>query len=226
MSDNAHLQQEMTFEGIEPIWKREENRAKKRAEAKNNYLLRSKTEEIAFIPVNNGKVMKGIKEYNSYMAEPDVDDSERILQNGIYCIESELIIVLQELGFPIRIDWILTQFLHAAWRCNIQAKNSFCSGSYGKNQYRLKDLLLQEACRLAKKQEFYKWGWKKDPECPFYSWILYFEANGEQLSFHCMSRADGPDFPGEWNNIKQTQFPFLKELKPMLFYLKHNPTFR
>ena len=54
------------------------------------------------------------------------------------------------------------------------------------------------------------WGWKKDPNPPVNGaeWVLYFEAEGKQISFHTFERSDGPDFPREWDGVINENFPW------------------
>jgi hypothetical protein len=51
-----------------------------------------------------------------------------------------------------------------------------------------------------------RWGWGLDPGQPFHKHVLYVdlvlgEWSGGQVSFHTAPRGDGPDYPGEWDQI-------------------------
>ena len=85
-----------------------------------------------------------------------------------------------------------------------------------------KGYLLDELCRLATKQKAYKWGWKKDPKAPTggADWVLYFERDGIQSSFHSFERGEGPDYDGLWDKVIHESFPFrrfLSDEKQSLF---------
>ncbi|MCK1577883.1 hypothetical protein [Bradyrhizobium sp. 174] len=49
-----------------------------------------------------------------------------------------------------------------------------------------------------------RWGWKHDPAQPVYAWIFYIDLPKlrGQISFHSGARGDGPDYPGEWDGMK------------------------
>jgi len=48
------------------------------------------------------------------------------------------------------------------------------------------------------------WGWKQDPRQEFHKWVFYCDLPGMrgQISFHTSSRGDGPDYPGEWDGVR------------------------
>jgi hypothetical protein len=118
------------------------------------------------------------------------------------------------------------ELLHYGWSVNAAAKET-SKYQYSSRQYRYmkKGYLLDELCRLAAKQECFTWGWKKDPNPPANGaeWVLYFECNGIQCSFHAFERGDGPDFPGDWDKEEHQRFPFatyLADDKSSLFKVK------
>ena len=81
--------------------------------------------------------------------------------------------------------------LHYTWVVNTEAKDT----SYASSQYRYmkKGYLLDEPCRLAAKQNLFTWGWKLDPDPPpnDATWVLYFERDGLQRSFHTFDGTRG-----------------------------------
>jgi hypothetical protein len=42
-------------------------------------------------------------------------------------------------------------------------------------------------------------GWKQDPEQPYYPWVLYVTLPTGQCSFHSPVRGKGPDYSGDWD---------------------------
>jgi hypothetical protein len=46
------------------------------------------------------------------------------------------------------------------------------------------------------------WGWKLDPAQAFHNWVLYVDLPNGQVSFHTAMRGHGPDYPGEWDGVK------------------------
>lgn len=49
-----------------------------------------------------------------------------------------------------------------------------------------------------------RWGWKIDPSQEFHKWVFYIDLPlmRGQLSFHTAERGDGPDYPGQWDGIR------------------------
>jgi hypothetical protein len=127
-----------------------------------------------------------------------------------------------ELGVPTDPEYRLYDLLQYTWQINYEAKGRIVSYLAGKYRYNKKSFLLDELCRLAAKQESYKWGWKKDPNHTANqpAWVLYFERDGIQCSFHAFQRGEGFDFDGEWDRVKHRSFSFKKfqaEGVPLLF---------
>ena len=76
-------------------------------------------------------------------------------------------------------------------------------GSYREMAYDRKQWAVgQVASNL---QEFTElgitWGWKLDPSCSV-PWVFYVELPPGQVSFHCQTRGDGPDYAGEWDGVR------------------------
>ncbi len=59
------------------------------------------------------------------------------------------------------------------------------------------DVLGREAAALG-----IDWGWKEDPAQPFHKWVLYVVLPTGQVSFHQAERGAGPDFAGDWDQVR------------------------
>jgi hypothetical protein len=47
------------------------------------------------------------------------------------------------------------------------------------------------------------WGWKQDPAQPYFPWVLYVDLpRYGQVSFHSDRRGFGPDYPGDWDQMR------------------------
>lgn len=49
------------------------------------------------------------------------------------------------------------------------------------------------------------WGWKIDPRQDFHKWVLYVDLphNIGQVSFHTENRGAGPDYPYDWDQVRE-----------------------
>lgn len=50
-----------------------------------------------------------------------------------------------------------------------------------------------------------KWGWKRDNATPGFSWVLYVDLAGGQVSFHARNPASGHRYHGEWDQKRESQ---------------------
>jgi hypothetical protein len=46
------------------------------------------------------------------------------------------------------------------------------------------------------------WGWKQDSKQEFHNWVLYVNLPAGQVSFHTGERGIGPDYPCNWDGVK------------------------
>lgn len=72
----------------------------------------------------------------------------------------------------------------------------FKGKAYGRKQWAMDNLtkVLAEGSM--------RWGWKLDPAQEFHNWVLYVDLPNGQVSFHAAARGDGPDYPGDWDRVK------------------------
>lgn len=184
--------------------------------AKKQFINRvNNGEEPAFVPAGNAVLTRKLKAREAYeVVKKKVSRYQQVA--GIMVLEKDLLEVLSEMGASTNLEPRLCELLKITWENSKQGKDRKKKGKYlsGEYRYMKKGYLLDELCRLASKQETYKWGWKKDPDPPpGAEWVLYFERDGIQCSFHSVSgRGEGPDFPGEWDGIYHDSFPFHKYL--------------
>lgn len=78
-------------------------------------------------------------------------------------------------------------------------------GSYKDMAYLRKQWSMENLCKALTfhaEQIGIRWGWKIDPAQQFHKWVLYVELPTGQVSFHTAGRGEGPDFPGEWDGVR------------------------
>lgn len=88
------------------------------------------------------------------------------------------------------------------YRGGIRGKGSFRSMAYERKGWSLDQLckvLALQAERLG-----LRFGWKRDPKMDDFDpcWVLYVDLPEGQVSFHSKVRYSGPDYPGEWDGVK------------------------
>jgi hypothetical protein len=99
--------------------------------------------------------------------------------------------------------------LFRAQKCSARAK-VYRGGIAGKGRYRdmaydrkqwsmgnLVQVLGRHAAELG-----IRWGWKIDPEQSYHRWVLYVDLPTGQVSFHSEQRGAGPDYPADWDGIR------------------------
>jgi hypothetical protein len=179
-------------------------------------------EEAAFIPSSNALLTRKLKKFGAYEVIREENDYGQQVA-GLTVLEKDLLATLSEVGEPTEPVSRLLVILNYAWLVNADAKGtSYLSRKY---RYMKKGYLLDELSRLAAKQQRFTWGWKKDPHPPANGaeWVLYFECDGMQCSFHTFEQGVGPEFPKEWDEQEHQTFPFaayLAEGRPPLFEIK------
>ncbi len=165
--------------------------------------------EVAFFPASDAPMTRRIKSAGVYAAIIEETDFGGAVI-GYRVPDDEVVRALAARGEPTDAESRLLSVLHYMFTVNAQAKVGRSWHSTAVTRYGKKNHLLAEACRLAAKQSRFTWGWKLDP-CPppnGAAWVLYFQEGGEQLSFHTFDRGDGPSFRGEWNGIRNVNFPW------------------
>ena len=168
-------------------------------------------EEIVFIPSVNKKLTQELKARKAYeiVKEKNYRNYHQVI--GVLVPESELLEVFTKLELPSDPASRLCELLRYTWHVNSEAKAR--ESSSRRYRHSKKNHLLNELCRLANKQSVYKWGWKKNPNPPIgFEWVIYFERDSIQSSFHQQKRGEGPDFDGDRDEIKHEKFPFEKYL--------------
>lgn len=83
----------------------------------------------------------------------------------------------------------------ASTRAKLYRRGSYREMAYDRKQWAVGQVAsnLQEFTELG-----ITWGWKLDPSCSV-PWVFYVELPPGQVSFHCQTRGEGPDYAGEWD---------------------------
>jgi hypothetical protein len=102
------------------------------------------------------------------------------------------------------------QIAVALFRCQKRstAAKRYRGGRFRRAAYDVKNWSLGELCRLLIAHAAalgITFGWKKDPDQPFYPWVLYIELPQGQVSFHSPDRGAGPEFRCVWDGLKASQ---------------------
>lgn len=194
--------------------KRKKERREKEKEAKERFEEQlEEGKETAYVPAGNAVLTRKLKEKGVYEVVKEKNYFGQQVA-GIRVPEEQYLEVLDIMDISTKPESLLTELLYYTWQINTEAKDSDRSYSSGQYRYMKKGYLLDELCRLAAKQDAYEWGWKMDPDPPPNApWVLYFQREGIQCSFHSVSgRGEGPDFPGEWDGEYHNLFPFWRIL--------------
>lgn len=81
-------------------------------------------------------------------------------------------------------------------------------GAYEKKQWSIGNLvkeLLAHGPTLG-----VSFGWKKDPCEEWNPWVIYVDLPSGQASFHLPDRGQGPDYPGEWSGLRESDQHIMK----------------
>jgi hypothetical protein len=199
------------LDGIRKLRQKADARRKRKARQEKcvERAFRNSREEMAFQPSRNAKLTRRIKKGGVYRKVIERTDFGSTVI-GYEAPDRIVIDALASLGYSVDAEGRLVALLRYLFRINAQAKRDPSFYSTAVTRYGKKEHLLREACRLAAKQTRFVWGWKEDPDPPpnGAAWVLYFEAEGKQVSFHTFERGDGPDFPGDWNGVFNQDFPW------------------
>ena len=86
------------------------------------------------------------------------------------------------------------------YRGGIPGQGSYRGMAYERKQWAMENLariLAQHAadCGIA-------WGWGVDSKQDFHRYVLYVDLPTGQVSFHTDKRGTGPDYPAEWDGVR------------------------
>ena|SRR5581483_7482755 len=89
------------------------------------------------------------------------------------------------------------------YRGGVRGRGSYKSMAYDRKAWAMQNLCT---CLLQHSREVgISYGWKQDPHTLFGmepSWVLYIDLPQGQVSFHSPVRYGGPDYPGDWDQMK------------------------
>jgi len=202
------------LDSIKSVRRKAERREEQKAHRERcaEAAFRESSEEKAFVPSHDASLTRRIKNAGVYERVTE-ETSFGSTVIGYEVPDRIVIEALTEKGHAADRKGRLVELLRYMFKINAEAKQGRPYFSAAVTRYGKKEHLLREACRLATEQDWFTWGWKMDPDPPpnGAEWVLYFEAEGKQVSFHTFDRGDGPDFPGEWNGVINEEFPWKRE---------------
>jgi len=83
------------------------------------------------------------------------------------------------------------------------AAKSYRGGRFRRAAYDVKNWSLSEVVRILMNHHHpICWGWGHDEKTPGFEWVLYVDLPTGQVSFHSPDRLGGPDYPGQWDGVK------------------------
>jgi hypothetical protein len=77
---------------------------------------------------------------------------------------------------------------------------SYRGQAYEKKQWSIG--LLAVALTMHARELGLTWGWGEDAKQEFHRWVLYVDLPTGQVSFHTEPRGEGPDYAGQWDEIR------------------------
>jgi hypothetical protein len=83
-------------------------------------------------------------------------------------------------------------------RAKVYRGGGFRGKAYDKKQWAMGNLCQA----LAASSGALRWGWKIDEAADFHKWVLYVDLPNGQVSFHTGERGEGPDYPSDWDGVK------------------------
>lgn len=87
-----------------------------------------------------------------------------------------------------------------AYRGGVRGRGSYRSIAYDRKSWALNNLAVALSCSAA--EVGIVWGWGVDAKEPVHRHVLYVELSTGQVSFHSGERYAGPDYPGEWDGVR------------------------
>jgi len=85
----------------------------------------------------------------------------------------------------------------ASSRAKVYRGGGFRGRAYDKKQWAMDNL-----CRHLRQLGTLRWGWKIDPAQAYHNWVLYVDLPNGQVSFHTAERGEGPDYPADWDGVR------------------------
>lgn len=105
---------------------------------------------------------------------------------------------------------VIAMNLFRAQKCSSRAKK-YRRRVYKGEAYDRKNWSMQELCKAldlygSKRcgDPMIAYGWKQDPNCQGFEWVLYVDLPQGQVSFHSPTRGAGPDYAGEWDGARKS----------------------
>lgn len=87
--------------------------------------------------------------------------------------------------------------------CKASARAKVYSRRFRGSAYDKKQWSMDNLCRvLLADDQTIVWGWGRDEKTVGFENVLYVDLPEGQVSFHTDRRGDGPDYPGEWDGVR------------------------
>lgn len=86
------------------------------------------------------------------------------------------------------------------YRGGIPGQGSFRSRAYDRKQWSMDNLC--EILTAHGEALSIRWGWRQDLSQEWHAWVLYLDLPTGQISFHTATRGRGPDYPGDWDRVR------------------------
>lgn len=97
---------------------------------------------------------------------------------------------------------VLAANLLRAQKCSTRAKDyrrRHKGDAYGRKQWS-----IGNACAVLEVNPslLVAWGWREDAQFEHFPWVVYFDLPTGQVSFHSPTRGNGPEYPHEWDGVR------------------------
>lgn len=96
------------------------------------------------------------------------------------------------------------------------AAKKYRRGKWTRAAYDVKQWSMDQLCQELEKhgnELGIRYGWKRDSTVLFgdaFSWVLYVDLWTGQVSFHSPARGQGPDYPGIWDGVGESEHRILR----------------
>jgi hypothetical protein len=132
----------------------------------------------------------------------------------------ELYVRLCELGPAGLVAMNLFRACKCSGRAKVYRGGIRGAGSFRSMAYERKQWSMNNACKVLSehaKSLGISWGWKDDPAQEFHRWVLYVDLPTGQVSFHTDRRGEGPDYAGEWDQVRDASPSRIIEFTQQVF---------
>lgn len=83
-------------------------------------------------------------------------------------------------------------------RAKVYRGRGYKDAAYDRKQWAMGNLVAA----LEQQDPPIEWGWGHDESQPHHKWVLYVDTPRGQVSFHTAQRGAGPDYPKQWDGVR------------------------